>query len=214
MNITEHGLGSNLLRSCWMFSRIQRRRLHRTSDCKLAPVARSVTVWMGRGSVGSYCPVSMTIKVQFTLASIILSFHWFHQFFWHFDLTLFCSDNSNSRTRPSTYYIILIVKTLLKYTRMSYRAVRSKICCGLKSMTFLGSTTRGSLIVLGIAVVRLGFIPLFLFCNISPNNRNLTSVSCFLSLYFRLLLNLTFTMDASSIENIFTKTWNDRLALK
>ena len=93
---------------------------------------------------------------------------------------------------------------------MSYRAVRSKICCGLKSMTFLGSTTRGSLIVLGIAVVRLGFIPLFLFCNISPNNRNLTSVSCFLSLYFRLLLNLTFTMDASSIENIFTKIYGKK----
>ena len=39
------------------------------------------------------------------------------------------------------------------------------------------ATYTGSLIILGLAVVRIGFIPLFLFCNAAPQNRDLTYVS-------------------------------------
>ena len=35
----------------------------------------------------------------------------------------------------------------------------------------------GSIIILGLAVARVAFIPLFLFCNVAPNNRSVTDVS-------------------------------------
>ena len=35
----------------------------------------------------------------------------------------------------------------------------------------------GSIIILGLALARVAFIPLFLFCNVAPSNRSVTDVS-------------------------------------
>ena len=57
-----------------------------------------------------------------------------------------------------------------------------------------GATVLGSWIVLGLAIARFAFLPLFLFCNISPENRNLTGVYFFSDwayLGFMLLFSLS-----------------------
>ena len=64
-----------------------------------------------------------------------------------------------------------------------------------------GNTRSGSLATFLLALARLAFIPLLLFCNISPANRHLTQVA-FQSDAAFISLNILFSLSNGYIVNI------------
>ena len=64
-----------------------------------------------------------------------------------------------------------------------------------------GSSRSGSLVTFLMSLARLAFIPLLLFCNISPDNRHLTQVA-FQSDAVFIALNVLFSLSNGYIVNI------------
>ena len=64
-----------------------------------------------------------------------------------------------------------------------------------------GSSRTGSLLTFLLSLARLAFIPLLLFCNISPANRHLTQVA-FQSDAVFITLNILFSLSNGYIVNI------------
>ena len=64
-----------------------------------------------------------------------------------------------------------------------------------------GSSRPGSLVTFLLSLARLAFIPLLLFCNISPDNRHLTQVAFHSDAVF-IALNVLFSLSNGYIVNI------------
>ena len=64
-----------------------------------------------------------------------------------------------------------------------------------------GSSRSGSLVTFLLSLARLAFVPLLLFCNISPDNRHLTQVAFHSDAVF-IALNILFSLSNGYIVNI------------